>query len=283
MRRKGLSTVVVAVALCMLGGCGKEEPEEALVELAVKQEKQQREMERLTTVIEGIDKRLAEIQRFREEVSVPSSPPPSQVTLKDTPEYGKIARYISGIQEQLSDAKSQLAEAKETIERQTVDLFMDRAGAWQAMGTPEELGQRLDILAEKFSASVGDPTLTEEFAADVERLKRVFSAPRTPQQEREMARTITSEASRMMSQDEASQEWLDGQLRALNEATDPREIDARVNVTLELYKAWEVSQLARRHNVPPEMMQESGLTMSPEAASYVPAEVTEGVGITPSP
>ena len=87
----------------------------------------------------------------------------------------------------------------------------------------------------------------------------------------------------MMSEDEASREWLDGQLTALEEASDPREIDARVNVTLELWKAWEVSQLARRHNVPPEMMQESGLTMSPEAASYVPAEVTEGVGITPSP
>ena len=122
-----------------------------------------------------------------------------------------------------------------------------------------------------------------EFAADVERLKRIFSTPRTPQQEREMARTITSEASRMMSEDEASREWLDGQLTALEEASDPREIDARVNVTLELWKAWEVSQLAKRHNVPPEMMQESGLTMSPEAASYVPQAVTQGVGITPSP
>lgn len=87
----------------------------------------------------------------------------------------------------------------------------------------------------------------------------------------------------MMSNDGKSQEWIGEQLNALDEATDPREIDARVNVTLELWKAWEVSQLARRHNIPPEMMQESGLTMSPEATSYVPAEVTEGVGITPSP
>jgi DNA repair exonuclease SbcCD ATPase subunit len=283
MRRKGLSRVVVAVTLCMLAGCGKEEPDEALVEIAVKVKRQQEEIDRITTMLEGIDKRLAEIQRSREEVSVPSTRPPSQVPLKDTPEYGKIARYISGIQEQLSDAKNQLAEARETIERQTVDLFMDRAGAWQAMGTPEQLRQRLDILAEEFSGSVGDPTLREEFAADVERLKRIFSTPRTPQQEREMARTITSEASRMLSQDETSKEWLDGQLRALDEATDPREIDARVNVTLELWKAWEVSQLARRHNVPPEMMEASGLTMSPESASYVPQEVTQGVGITPSP
>ncbi len=283
MRLKGSSTVGVAVTLCVLAGCGKEESDERLVELAVKVEMQQQEIDRITTTMEGIDKRLAEIQRSREEVSMPSSPAPSQVAFKDTPEYGKIARYISGIQEQLSDAKNQLAEARETIERQTVNLFMDRAGAWEAMGTPEELRQRLDILAEKFSGSVGDPMATEEFAADVERLKRVFSTPRTPQQEREMARTITSEASRMLSQDEKSQEWLDEQLMALDEATDPREINARVNVTLELWKAWEVSQLALRHNVPPKMMEESGLTMSPEAMSYVPSEITEGFGITPSP
>jgi hypothetical protein len=283
MRRKGLSTVVVAVTLCILGGCGKEEPDEALVELAVKVQRQQEEIDRIATMMEGFDKRLAELQKSREAASAPSGPSPSQVRLKDTPEYGEIARYISGIQEQLNDAKSQLADARETIERQTINLFMDRAEAWRAMGTPEELGQRLDILAKKFSGSAGDPTLTEDFTADVERLKRIFSTPRTPQQEREMARTITSEASRMLSQDEASQAWLDEQTRALAEATDPREIGARVNVTLELWKAWEVSQLARRHNVPPEMMQESGLTMSPEAASYVPAEITEAFGVTPSP
>jgi hypothetical protein len=86
----------------------------------------------------------------------------------------------------------------------------------------------------------------------------------------------------MLSQDETSQAWLDEQTRALDEATDPREIGARVNVTLELWKAWEVSQLANRHNVPPEMMEESGLTMSPEATSYVPAEITEAFGVTPS-
>jgi flagellar biosynthesis chaperone FliJ len=283
MRRKGSSAVVVAVTLCMLAGCGKEKSNERLLELAVKVDRQQQEIDRIATMMEGIDTRLAEIQKLREEVSMPSGPSPSQVSLKDTPEYGQIARFISGIQEQLSDTKSQLAEARETIERQTVNLFMDRAEAWRAIGTPEELGQRLDILAEKFSASVGNPTLTEEFAADVERLKRIFSTPRTPQQEREMARTITSEASRMLSQDERSQEWLGEQLRALDEATDPREIRARVNVTLELWKAWEVSQLAQRHNVPQTMMEESGLTMSPEATSYVPRTVTEGAGITPSP
>jgi hypothetical protein len=281
MLLKRLVIAVTAGSLLVLVGCGKEESDKRLIEISVRQKKQQGDIDRIATMIEGIDKRLGEIETRREDVSASSSP--RQVTFRETPEYDEIARTISGMQQQLYVTQDQLAETQESIEHQETEQFVDRAETWKAMGTPQELVQRLDILAEKFTASIGDPTLTEQFAADVERLKSMFSAPRTPQQERQMARIITTAASRMMSHDETSQQWLGEQVKALDEAADPREVDARVNVTLELWKAWEVSQLAQRHSVPPEMMEECGLTMSPEAWSYVPQELTQGVGITPSP
>ena len=280
MTQKGLATAVVAATLCTLGGCGREKSDERLIEIAVKVEKQQQAIERVTAMIQGIDKRLEEIEKSRENASV--SPGPPQTAPKDTPETPKIARSLSGILQQLNLTPNLLAEAQENIQDYAEQL-MQSAATWRAMGEPQDLCRRLDVLVENFSATVGNPTLREKLAGDVEWLKKRFLAPLTPEQQREQARTMTLEAIRMMSHEEQSRQWLQSQLRALDEATNPMEVAARVNVTLELWKTWQVRELARTHNIPPDMMEQSGLTLSPEAATFIPAEMMEGLGLAQSP
>ncbi len=280
MTSRGLAAAVSAAVLCVVAGCGEETSDERLVEIAVKLEKQQQAVDRLTAKIEEIEKRLEEIEKSRENVS--ASPGPPKATPEDTRKPPGPARNLSGILKQLNVNPNLLAGAKENL-MEYAEQLVARAAAWRAMGEPEELSRKLDILVENFSAEVGNPTLREKLAGDVERLKMRFLAPITPEQQREQARQITLEAIGVMSNDDTSRQWLETQLKALDEATNPLEVAARVNVTLELWKAWEVSQLAQRNNVLPEMMEESGLTLSTEAADYIPAEVTERLGVTPSP
>ncbi len=280
MALKGLATVAVAATFFMLAGCGKERSDERLIEITVKLEKQEQQIERLTATVEGVARRLREIEASRESVSVSSRPP--QGESKETAESPETARYISGLRHQLDLAVTQLGETQESMKEhiERFGQFMDHAAAWRAMGEPEELSRRLDVLAGNYLPKIGDPTLREKLAADVEELKNRFQTPLTPEQQRDLARTITSEAIRMMSDNEKSQTWLEGQAKALEEVTNPRELAARVNVTLELWKTWEVRQLAQRYNVPVEVMEDSGLTLTPEAGYYIPAEVAEGLGLT---
>jgi hypothetical protein len=185
----------------------------------------------------------------------------------------------------LNPTSSLLADIQEYIKEYGAERVLEVAAAWRAMGEPEELCRRLDTLVENFSAKVGNPTPREKLSADVEELKSKFLEVEqlTPEKQRDVARTITVEASRMMSHNEKSQKWIEEQLRELDEATNPQEVAARVNLTLELWKRWEVSQLARKHNVPEEMMEECGLTVSPEARQYIPTDMLERWGLTASP
>lgn len=280
MARKGLATAVVAAILFLPAGCGKKESDERLVELAVKVEKQQQALERLTGVIQALEKRLGQIEKSYENGS--GSPGSPEAAIEETPAPPGTTRTLSDILEQLNLNPSLFAGARQSI-TEYAERLMEGAATWRAMGEPEEVSQKLDILVTNFSARVGNPTLGERFAGDVEWLKKKYLAPLTSEEQRALARTITVEAMGMMSHDENAKQWLEGQLRALEQSTNPTEVAARVNVTLELRRAWEVRELARTHNVPEEMMEECGLTLSPEATQYIPAEMMEGLGLTPSP
>ena len=82
------------------------------------------------------------------------------------------------------------------------------------------------------------------------------------EQKREQARTAIVEARDLMP-DERSQRWLDEQLKALDEATNPLEAGMRVNITLQLQKIREMGELAQRYNIPGQVMRDSGLLSLP--------------------
>jgi len=60
--RRHLTAVAIATAFLLVVGCQKEPPEEHLVEIAVKLEKQQRQLDRMDTAVESIGEALREIE-----------------------------------------------------------------------------------------------------------------------------------------------------------------------------------------------------------------------------
>ena len=130
------------------------------------------------------------------------------------------------------------------------------------MGEPDEVSRRLDILLENFSGNIEDPVARDAFAAEVEEMKSRYLTPLSTEQKREQARTAIVEARDLMP-DERSQRWLDEQLKALDEATNPLEAGMRVNITLQLQKIREMGELAQRYNIPGQVMRDSGLLSLP--------------------
>ena len=278
MARRGLATAVVAAILSLPAGCGREESDERLVEIAVDVKKQQQAIERLTGVVQAIEKRLEQIEKSYEDTSGSATSP--ETRLEESSAAAQPPVSLSSILEQLNLKPNLFGGTRQSL-TEYAERLMEGAAAWRAMGEPEEVSQKLDILVTNFSARVGNPTLGERLAGDVEWLKKKYLAPLTPEEQHALARTITMEAIGMVSHDKQSRQWLEAQLRALERSTNPAEVAARVNVTLELRRAWEIREIARMHNVPEAMMEECGLTVSPEAGQYIPTDMLEGLGLTP--
>ncbi|NQT82368.1 hypothetical protein HQ563_05055, partial [bacterium] len=146
--------------------------------------------------------------------------------------------------------------------RREREALRDQGAAWRAMGEPDELSRRLDILLKNFSGNIEDPLAGEAFAADVEEMKSKYLTPLSPEQKREEARAAIVEAMDIMP-DDRSKTWLDEQLRAFDEATNPLEVGMRVNVTLQLQRIREMGELAQRYNIPGQVMRDSGLMFLP--------------------
>ncbi len=169
MARKGLATAVVAAILFLPAGCGKEESDERLLELAVKVKKQQQALERLTGVIQALDKRLERIEKsYESDSGSPSSP---EAPFEQTTTPPETTRNLSGILEQLNLNPGLFAGARQSV-TEYAERLMEGAATWRAMGEPEVVSQELDILATNFSAKVGNPTLGEKLMGDVDWLKR---------------------------------------------------------------------------------------------------------------
>ena len=278
MTAKGLTTVFAAAILSTFAGCGREESDDRVTEIAIEAEKQQQAIERLSAVIGALDKRLERIEKARESPLISPNPPEpgfkaARASPKTAPRPFTILQYLNLTPEQRARTRATMG--------QQVQRVIETVLSWRAMGERAKFSQRLDALAGDFSPQIGNPTIKERFAAQVEKLKRVLSELRTLEQQRDWARTVTVEAVNMMSHDENAKQWIEGQLRALDDSTNPLEVAARVSVTLELWKAWEIRKLARMYDIPAETLEECGLTLSPEANLFIPADMMEELGLTP--
>ncbi len=267
------AVLLVAAGLVIAVGCRKETSDEHLWDIAVKLAKQQQQLDRIDTAVQSIGEGLREIEeRF------PAGPAMGEAGSKAVSGEGKetglaSAKHYQNIMGQMAVVQSQLVSLEEEIlmlrqgeeqvrKRREREALRDQGAAWRAMGEPDEVSRRLDILLKNFSGNIEDPVARDAFATEVEEMKSRYSTPLSPEQKREQARTAIVEAMDLMP-DERSQRWLDEQLRAFDEATNPLEVGMRVNVTLQFQKIREMGELAQRYNIPGQVMRDSGLLSLP--------------------
>lgn len=265
--------LLVAAGLLIAVGCQKETSDEHLVEIAVKLEKQQRQLDGIDTAVQSIPERFHKIKeslltpptvgKAGPEAGKGEGQPTSSVSSK---EYQDIMGQIAVVQSQLVSLQEEilmLRQGQDQVrKRREREALRDQGAAWRAMGEPDELCRRLDLLANDFSEKIDDPVSRDAFAVEVEEMKSRYSTPLSAEEKREQARTAIVEAMDLMP-DERSKTWLDEQLRQFDEATNPLEIGMRVNVTLQFQKIREMGELAQRYNIPGQVMRDSGLLSLP--------------------
>lgn len=273
---------VVAVSLLIVLGCEKGESDKRLIEIAVKLERQGSEVNRIAETLEAMGSRLDEIRASLEQnlkgprveglVKGDAAAASNLVSLK---QYRDIMGQIAVLQSQLISLQEEMVTFRQgetqVRKRQARQALRDRGAAWRAMGEPEKLCRRLDILVNDFSEKIDDPAASDQFAADVEDMKSTYSTPLSFEQKREEARSLIVEAIDTAT-DERARTWLQEQLTSLDENTNPLELGVRVNVTLQLQRMREMGELAQKHNIPEQVMTDSGILFFPAGGFFAPQQ-----------
>lgn len=275
--RRSTVPFIAAVSLIVLG-CRKEESKSPFLEITVSLEKQQRQLERIDTTLQSVAERLQEM-----EAKLPAGPavgegaPDSaggegkKASLTSSREYHDIMGQIAVIQSQLINLEQEMLASRQGQEqvrkRQEQEALRDQGAAWRAMGEPDELSRRLDILLKNFSENIEDPLTRDAFAADVEEMKNRYLTPLSSEQKREQARAAIVGAMDIMP-DDRSKKWLEEQLTAFDQAANPIDLAARVHITLQLQRMREVSELAQRYSIPTPLLRDSGLISFPSGGLF---------------
>jgi hypothetical protein len=275
--RRSTVAFIAAVSLIVLG-CRKEESNSPLLEITVRLEKQQRQLDRIGTTLQMIGERLHEMEaRVPASLAVGEAAPDSaggegkKASPTSVKEYHDIMGQIAVIQSQLISLEQEILAFRQGQEqvrkRQEQEALRDQGAAWRAMGEPDELSRRLDILLKNFSGNIEDPLTRNAFAADVEEMKSRCSIPLSAEQKREQARTAIVQAMDIMP-DARAKKWLEEQLTAFDQATNPIDLAARVHITLQLQRMREVSELAQRYSIPTQLIRDSGLISFPSGGLF---------------
>lgn len=258
--------VVMLAALC-LWGCGKGSTSKRVDELVIRQGEHDQKISQTSRKIDAVDEKLTRIEKSVNALlargSGAASTERAQVAVSSnfasTKEYQDITRQIGVVQEQLATVQQEFADlrARET-QGGAQDALRDRGSAWRAMGEPKELSQRLDNLARNFSGRIADPATRTQFVNELENMKGRYGAQLSPEQKREQARALVSEAI-SSTQDERARGWMEGQLRSLDEAGSPEELTERADRVIQFQRMREIGELTRKYNIPQEVVRDSGL------------------------
>jgi hypothetical protein len=275
--RRSTAAFIAAVSLIVLG-CRKEESNNPLLEITVRLEKQQRQLERIDTTLRSVGERLHEMEaRLPAGPAVGEGAPDSaggegkEASLTSSREYHDIIGQIAVIQSQLISLEQEVFAFRQGQEqvrkRQEQEALRDQGAAWRAMGEPDELSRRLDILLKNFSGNIEDPLTRDAFAAEVEEMKSRYSIPLSAEQKREQARAeIVGAMDRIP--DARAKKWLEEQLEAFDQAANPIDLAARVHIALQLQRMREVSELAQKYSIPTQSLRDSGLISFPSGGLF---------------
>jgi len=260
------SGIAVILALCCWG-CKDGSNEQPVRELLSRQKENAESISQMSKKIEAADEKLSAIERRinallagggaaepteKRQVFVSSN-------FASTKEYQDVLRQIALLQEQVVSVQGEVTgfrtEEAGSGER---EALRDRGAAWRALSDPQELSRRLDILANNFSGRIADPTTKQQFLADMEEMKKRYSAALSPEQKAEEARAMVSRALEGMP-DDRRREFVERQLRSLDEADSADQLAEQVDRIIQFQRMREIGDLGRKYNIPEEVIRDSGL------------------------
>ena len=263
--------VILALATAfLLAGCGRKDYDQGVVDIAIGQKKQDAEINQIATRIEGVDKRLNEIQQSIQKIAPPAgsaepattaegeSEGPKEVEFKDAPEYKQIVARLTSLQQQLNLTRSGLSETRDTLatERER-EALLDPRQAMQAMTDPQELDRRLDLLARNFGGRIEDVGRRQQFQADVQQLRQSLTNVSRQEQYERVVNDLTQRLNAEQA-DSRAREWIDRQIQDL-QAASGQELEGRLERYQRMQTVRQVRDLAQQYDIPREVLQESGL------------------------
>lgn len=263
MKLKWFAAVAV-VSLC--GSCARND-DSRVDDLISRQNEHTRSISQLSKRVDSVEAKLTSIERGVNALlgggaagaAGRGAGPPATSTFANTEEYKTIMSQIALLQEQVGVVHGELAGFdKARAESGQREALRDRAAAFRAMNEPEELTRRLDILAKSFSGKISDAARRNQFVKEIEELKARYTAPMSPEQKRVEAQQLITWAINAVDNDRAK-EWLEGQLRSLEEQGDAPENEERITRTLQVQRMRELGELTRRYNIPADTVRDSGL------------------------
>jgi hypothetical protein len=263
MRRYAI--VGTAILLLVPFGCKKDASDQNLVEIAVVQEKQQREMLSLSGKIERLEETLVGIQQSLEKphaaVGVPASAagkegsPPD---FRDTEEYAQIVALLSDVQTRLDSTQSGLSQTQQNLAREEqLEQLRDVGQAFGALGNPQEMDRRLTLLVQNFAPKIEDAVKRQQFEVDVQQLKESLAAPATVE---ELYQRRTEELTARLNeeQDERRRQSIERQLTSLQTAT-AEQLQQRLDWYQRSETMRQVGRLQQEYDIPRQTLRDSGI------------------------
>lgn len=237
---KRLGIVLVAAALSTLIGCGEEESDKSLTEIAAGQRRHEVEISRISGRLGSIEGRLDEV---RDLFRIAARDAPSGVVkFKDSPEYKQLAAALSDIRQKLKLAKSGVEKTKKETER-------------EGLTYPEKLTKRLDALVESFGQNIEDPVRRREFQADVGRLKWINSDEVTSEEFREW---LISDLKPRLKDPRYQHLWY-GMGRGLKWLESGGDFERVRHICRDLETVLHLGDMIEKHSIPTEALNDVGL------------------------
>jgi len=266
---KRVTVGLVAASFLVLFSCRREKANKRLIEIAVRLQKQQANVNRIAESVQGIEARLNEIEAsLGRNAPFPGNAEPAQgdrthiVDFRGTPEYRQIAAALGTIQQRLSltesalsETKGQLVKEREAERRGSPALRLNES--WKAVSDPREMPERLDALIENVADHMGDPGRRQEFEADIEKIKSIYADNLTSQELRE--RLVSVLKQRLDSVQREGTRWLIGrQLRQL-ESPSGDELPGLLMQMREDCSMEALAELREKYHINPGAIRDAGL------------------------
>lgn len=283
MLLKTLGIVLVGGALLLVVGCGKEESDNRLVNMATRQKKLEREVNRIAQKMKSVENELDRILALAE--NGPPSPGrtggdktagPGITDLTESPEYKQLAAAVSAIQQRLNVTQSDLLDTKEDLEKERRE---DPQRQWKALEDPQETSKRLDTLAENFGLKIEDPIQRQEFLAEIEHLKWINQENLSAE---ELSGRLASTFRRWLEEPEA---WNDAWRSTFEESLRTLEsppgdvLDRTVDGLRNSASIAGLRHIIKRHGIPREDLNEAGLPDTSQDVMAVAVEETYEAGV----
>ncbi len=262
-----VSTIAGLLILC---GCQKQEPDNRLVEVAVKQDKQKDDIGKMAERVQGFERRVGGIEESVGKVAAAAGAPqaakteettatePKVVEFKDAPEYKQIMAQLSAVQQQLTATEQELAQRRqEAATQQEQDRLRDPGAAWQAVTNPQEMTRRLDLLAQNFGQGIQDTARRQQFEADVLQLKRGMLENLSPQQ---LYQRATADLTQRLNQeqDQRAREFVQRQLQELQSASG-EDLQGRLDRYSRFQNFRQLRDLQQKYDIPRDAFSNAGL------------------------